>query len=339
MITFEILSGVAARQDGWAAELSRQQQHLLAVLTMAGGAVVGRERLEEVLWDFRTPYPEHGVERVASELRRELRRASPDGDPVPARDGGYCLPVTQEQADVLRFRAMCAEARRVDDAESLGLMQRALREWGPTATGLHGGHPLRGLRGQWADNTGQTLRMEYRDAVIHCLAQRMSRHDHALVLDECEQRAANDPQALLDAEFVELWMRAASHAGHPARAHQIYQKAANAAAHAGDRLGASLSRLEAHLRAGGSRNGALPAAVPPKASEEAGGEHAEEQPSVRSGEPSPTVRGTINVDGVVAGKAVAVATGRAAGHIEGDVRAGSVEAGGELIGVELKQGS
>jgi Transcriptional regulatory protein, C terminal len=319
---FEILSGVAARQGDWVADLSRQQ-HLLVVLVMAGGAVVSRERLEEVLWDFRTPYPEHGVERVVSELRRELRQAAPDGDPVPACDGGYRLPVTPEQTDVLRFRSLGAEARRAQGAESLGLMQRALREWGPKAAGLHGGHPLRGLRGQWADSTRHTLKTEYRDAVIHCLVHGMHNCDYELVLGECEQRAVDDPQALVDTEFVELWMRAANHAGNSARVHEIRRRAAAAAAHAGispPRFATPRSASEHEVSA------------------DAGGEPGTEQQIDLPGESASSVRGTVDVD-EVNGIAVAVDTDRAAGRIEGDARARTVGPGGELIGVKLRKGS
>jgi DNA-binding SARP family transcriptional activator len=335
---FEILSGVAARQDDWSADLSRQQQHLLAILVMAGGMVVGRGRLEEVLWDFSTPYPEHGVERVASELRRKLRRTSSDDDPVPARDGGYLLPVTQEQADVLRFRAACAEARRSEGAEGLELMARALQEWGPRATGLYGGRPLGVLQGQWADSTRHALRTEYRNALIHYLTQSMSNHNYTLVFDECEQRATNDLQALRDEEFIELWMRAACHAGHPARAHQIYRQAADTAARAGERVGISLTRLDALLRADGRRPGVSLTTGPQKSvpvlSDQ--GSLGEQEKNEDMGRQRATLRGTIHAD-KVSGYAAAVRTDLATGHIEGDIRVGSVDAGGEIIGVDHRQ--
>lgn len=316
VISFEVLDGVTARQGDLALGLSRQQQHLLAVLALAGGAPVGRERLEEVLWDSRAPYPEHGVERVASELRRELRRVSPDDDPVPASDGGYRLLVTQEQVDVLRFRARCAEARRAQGAESVEIMRHALREWGSKAAGLHGAHPLRGLPGQWADSTQYMLRTEYRDAVIHCLAHGMNNRDYEPVLAECEQRAVDDPHALLDKEFVELWLHAACYAGNSARVREIHRRAMAAAARAGERLEVSVPSLDAPSRAD-ALHGA---------------------PSGPSPTPVAVTRGTVDVD-EVNGVAVAVDADHAAGRIEGDARARNVRPGGELIGVRLRQGS
>lgn len=105
MTRFKILGRVAAQQGDWGAHLPRQQQLLLAVLVMAEGSTVSRKRLEEALWDFREPYPEHGVEKAACELRKALRRVSREDDPVPGVDGGYRLVVKPEDADVLRFYA------------------------------------------------------------------------------------------------------------------------------------------------------------------------------------------------------------------------------------------
>jgi DNA-binding SARP family transcriptional activator len=260
---FEILGRVAARQDDRAADLPPQQQLLLAVLVIAGGAVVGRRRLEEALWGAREPYPEHGVEKAAYELRRALRRASPEDDPVPAGDGGYRLLVTPEQADVLRFRAKTDAATHASGPESLERMREALREWGPGATGLHGGEPLLGLAGQWADNTRHKLRTDYRKAVLHCLAQGTSLQDYDFVLRQCEQ-LNDDVKALLDEEFTGLWMRAADAAGYPAKAREIYQRAAEAAARVGERPGPAPRSLDAQLRADRVRPETAPSAASPE---------------------------------------------------------------------------
>jgi DNA-binding SARP family transcriptional activator len=264
VISYEILDGVTARQDAWTASLSRQQRHLLAALVLGKGAPVSRERLEEILWDSQAPYdPERAVNRIACEVRSELRLASPGGDdPLPSSHGGYRLSVVSEQADVLRFRARVDEARRTDGPASVELMRQALREWGPDAVGLHGGHPLRGLPGQWADSTRHLLRTQYRDAVVHCLTQGMRCHDYRPVLTECEQRAAGDPQALLDDEFVGLWMLAAAGTGDRTRAHTVFQRAADAAARSGQQPSNAIRQLDADLRAGQMPPGMIAAVVP-----------------------------------------------------------------------------
>jgi DNA-binding SARP family transcriptional activator len=249
---FEILGRVTARQSDWAADLTPQQQRLLAVLVMAGGAAVGRRRLEGVLWDFKEPYPAHGLKGVASELRHRLRRAPSDDDPVPADGGGYRLLVTQEEADVLRFRAKMAAAEDASGSERLERMLGAVREWGPGA-GLHGGEPLLGLDGQWADSTRHKLKTDYRKAVFYCLTQGISLHRYEFVLRQCEQIDSDDIMALLDEQFVTLWMSAAGHAGDQAKAREVYQRAVEAAARVGKRPPLSLHSLDAQLRANGPR--------------------------------------------------------------------------------------
>jgi DNA-binding SARP family transcriptional activator len=252
VISFEVLGEVTAQEDAWVARLSTQQQHLLAALVLGGGAPVTRGRLEEILWDFRAPYPEKGIARVAHELRVILQEAAPGADLVPSSHGGYRLLMTPEQADVVRFRASAAEARRASGLASAQFMRQALREWGSTAAGLHGGNPLEGLPGQWADSTRHLLRTQYRDAVIHCLAYGISCHDYGPVLAECEQRAADSAPVLLDEEFVGCWILAAAHAGDLARARTIYRRAQDAAEYAGEHLGSSLHQLGARLRDSGT---------------------------------------------------------------------------------------
>jgi DNA-binding SARP family transcriptional activator len=260
---FEILGRVAARQDARAADLAPQQQCLLAVLVMAGGTVVGRRRLQEALWGFKEPYPEHGVKGIAAELRRELRRVSPDDDPVPACGGGYRLLVTQEQADVLRFRSKISTAECASGPARLEHLREALREWGPGA-GLRGGEPLLNLEGQWADNTRHRLRTDYREAVLYCLTQGISLRDYDFVLRQCEQIDSDDIKALLDEKFVTLWMTAASGAGNPAKAREVYQRAMEATSRAGVPPAPSLHSLDAQLRANGPRPERSPVPEPPE---------------------------------------------------------------------------
>ena len=252
MISFEVLGEVTARQDAWEARLSTQQQHLLAALVLAGGAAVTRERLEEILWDFRAPYPEKGIARVAHEVRVTLQEAAPATDLVPSAHGGYRLLMTPEQADIARFRATADEARCTGGPAGAQLMRQALREWSSSASGLHGGSPLAGLPGQWADGTRYLLRTQYRDAVIHCLTYEANCHDYGRVLAECEKRATDSTDALLDEEFVELWVLAAAHTGELARARTIYRRAQDAIEHAGGRPSSALEQLGARLRKGGT---------------------------------------------------------------------------------------
>ena len=90
---------------------------------------MSRAGLARALWDEEDS-PEGGLKRVVSELRTQLRAALPDGDPLPARGDTYCLPLSEQQADVLRFRSKIDQAVRVTGREATLLMQEALREWG-----------------------------------------------------------------------------------------------------------------------------------------------------------------------------------------------------------------
>ncbi len=227
MINYTILGPVTAWWDSWTASLSPQQQLLLAIMVMERGAPISRAGLARVLWDEEDP-PEGALKRVVSELRKQLRKALPDGDPLPRLGDTYCLPLSEQQADVLRFRSKIDQAGRASGRDVTRLMREALREWGENATGLFGGQPLTGLQGHWADSSREKLRAEYRDARLHCLRQDFDDHKYDLVAAECRQ-LANEPDALHVEQFVALWMIATYRVGGRTEALQIYQRARESA--------------------------------------------------------------------------------------------------------------
>jgi DNA-binding SARP family transcriptional activator len=237
VIEYTVLGQVAAWHESWTARLSPQQQLLLARLVIARGMPVPRADLVRALWDdpeppedgLRRP-PEDGLRRVVAELRAQLRKAPaaalPGADPLPVRGDTYRLLLSEQQADVLRFRSKIAKARRVTGREATRLMREAMQEWGKDATGLFGGQPLTGLQGYWADGCRTNLRAEYRDARLHCLMQDFADQLYDSVAGECQQ-LENEPAALHAERFVELWMIATYRAGRRAEALQIYQRAAD----------------------------------------------------------------------------------------------------------------
>jgi DNA-binding SARP family transcriptional activator len=247
MINYTVLGQVTACRGSWTAVLSPQQQQLLAVLVMARGAHVPRAGLVRALWDEEDP-PEGGLKRVVSELRTQLREGLPDGDLLSAWGDTYLLPLTEQQADVLRFRSKIDQADRATGRDATRLMREALREWGEDATGLFGGQPLTGLRGRWADSTREKLRAEYRDARFHCLRQDFDDHLYDRVARECRQ-LANEPDALHDERFLELWMIATYCAGRRTEASQIYRRATDSAiTHLGLELSGRLRKLAEIIR-------------------------------------------------------------------------------------------
>lgn len=242
VVNFTILGPVTASWDEEAAALAPQQQLLLARLVYAGGNRVDRDELMRVLsLSRRADNVDGGLKRVVAELRAQLKSVMPDDDPIPNVDHGYRLLLDEQQADIFRFRAQHDEALAGPGEKGVGLMRRALGEWAPDATGLFGGCVLQGLVGSWAASTRWRLGNEYRRAIIYCLQQEMSVGRHREVLAECERRGEADqadvapggrkPQvALLDEEFLEVWLRAAYRCGRPGRAREVGREALDAAA-------------------------------------------------------------------------------------------------------------
>ena len=225
VINFGVLGRVTARQDDREAQLQPQQQLMLAALVDANGALVSSSELQYALgWDEMDQPPSRGIKQVASELRIKL--ALPNRAPLPGGDGAYRLPLESRQADVLRFRTAVTAAQNMSGPDRVGLMRKALSEWGPGAVGLYGGQPLSGLPGAWAESTRSRLRAEHRDAVLECIEQDMSGGRYEMVMRECLD-LATDSAALGEDKFVELWMLATYWSGHRTRAAQIFRQAAD----------------------------------------------------------------------------------------------------------------
>ena len=251
MIDYSMLGQVTARNESWTADLSQQQQLLLAVLVLDRGKPVPRAHLAHALWgeEGESPQsPESAVRRVVSELRSALRPGVADPDPLPAAGDTYRLRLDEQQADALRFRAKVSQARRSTGREASSLMAAALGEWGPDATGLFGGHPLTGLRARWAESNREALRTEYRDARYQCLWQDFEDHQFGRLAAECRE-LANEPAALHDEQFLELWMVATYRAGQRTYVEGIYQRAMESARkHLGAPLSGRLSLLAELIR-------------------------------------------------------------------------------------------
>jgi hypothetical protein len=156
--------------------------------------------------------------------------------------------LSEQQADVLRFRSKIDQAGRASGRDATRLMREALQEWGENAIGLFGGQPLTGLRGRWADSNREKLRAEYRDARLHSLRQDLDDHQYDRVASQCRQ-LANEPDALHDEVFLELWMIATYRAGRRTEVAQIYQRATDSArTHLGWELSGRLRRLAEIIR-------------------------------------------------------------------------------------------
>jgi DNA-binding SARP family transcriptional activator len=225
VINFKVLGKVAAWEDDWEAGLGEQLQRMLARLIMQKGEPVSEAQLKYALgWE---KVPERGLKGVANDLRRALTPAMASKALVSTRGGAYQLALDPDQADVLRFRARVSAADPTSGADRVQCLRRALAEWGPDAHGLYGGLPLRDLDGAWAKRTRDALRGEYRDALLECVRHDMHCGRYQLVMQECGQLIADDPDAQGDSEFIEVRILSIYWSGDPVRAIRIFEEAEN----------------------------------------------------------------------------------------------------------------
>lgn len=271
MIEYEILGRVTARQDDRAPHLTPQHQLLLARLVYAKGAPVRKSELERAIWGQGIA-PTGRLKSLVYELRGLLRDVAPDAESVTGGGEAYQFPLEDRQVDAFRFAAKLDEAGNSAGMEQARLMQEALDEWGPRASGLFGGDPLLGLEGGWAGGVRRKLRARYRDAVIDSLRRDAWVGDCESVLRRCARLAADDqedldrrdPQdAMRDNEFLVLWLRAAYQSGQPERAEQVLLQAKDVAARSGKPVNPDLERRAQMLREETSRRAVpLGAATP-----------------------------------------------------------------------------
>ena len=105
-----------------------RQRRLLAALLLEGGAIVGTDRLVDLLWPRGLPADQAGA--LQTHVFR-LRRVLPHGA-IDTAAGGYRLDVVADEVDARRFMAAVARAtgRRADDpAGALAELDEALSWW------------------------------------------------------------------------------------------------------------------------------------------------------------------------------------------------------------------
>jgi DNA-binding SARP family transcriptional activator/tetratricopeptide (TPR) repeat protein/transcriptional regulator with XRE-family HTH domain len=130
-----VLGPVAAWRDGVALRLGPPgRRAVLAVLAVAGGELVRRETVMDVLWGQRPPGT--AAELVAahvSTLRRVLDPAGADGVLARAGAAGWRLRAGARELDVVLFEELARQAGAVaaagDPAAACGLYEQALSLW------------------------------------------------------------------------------------------------------------------------------------------------------------------------------------------------------------------
>ncbi|HEX5494740.1 MAG TPA: tetratricopeptide repeat protein [Mycobacteriales bacterium] len=125
---FLVLGAVRASSGGRPVNLGTRKQRLVAaVLALAANTQVSTERLIDLLWPHEPPEAPRGrVHTYISGLRTLLDHldAHRDGVGIDTVASGYLLRCDPHRIDALRFRALLARARSIDDdrgrAELLG---------------------------------------------------------------------------------------------------------------------------------------------------------------------------------------------------------------------------
>jgi DNA-binding SARP family transcriptional activator len=156
---------------------ARKEQLILSILLMEAGRVVSLQDLAERVWDDEPPDRAKEIIQVyISRLRKNLRAA---GDRIglirssPA--GGYRLDVPPDDVDVRRFERLLGRARAAAAEPDPEQARSLLRE----AESLHGGLPLEGIIGHWAQAVRQALRERLRTTVLARIALDLRLGDRA----------------------------------------------------------------------------------------------------------------------------------------------------------------
>ncbi|HWO66092.1 MAG TPA: BTAD domain-containing putative transcriptional regulator [Umezawaea sp.] len=145
-VRFTVLGPVRAWRDGVEIDLGAPQQRLvLAFLLAGGGRPVSLGELVDLMWDESAPTSAvNVVHRSVGLLRRMLEPGLPPraaGTWLLRKAGGYQLGVDERSLDLLRFRALAAEAGRLassgDHVGAVPVFAEALTLWrGRCADGL-----------------------------------------------------------------------------------------------------------------------------------------------------------------------------------------------------------
>ncbi len=181
--TFEVV------QDGWPVELgSLRQRQLLALLALAGGAVVSLDRLAEDLWSGQPPATaRHTLQVYAHRIRGAL---GGDADRLVTVAPGYRLRLDPHEVDAEQFDRLASEGREAlaaGDAErATNHFDTALARWrGPLLTDLGDLPAFEADRARW-----EAIRVA---VVEDRIEADLARGGHGEVLAELERLTAQHP--------------------------------------------------------------------------------------------------------------------------------------------------
>ncbi len=230
---FGVLGALVFERDGQSVPLpSGRQRSLLALLLLAGGVPLSRDRLIDELWGERPPASAVSALHVhLSKLRGLL------GDLLSLEAAGYALRAGAFELDVWRFDALVEQARN-EPERAVALL--------PQALGLFRGEPLsdvacEGSVAQWR----RALEEKRMQAILLRIDSELAAGAAGELVAELERLASEHP-------FEErLWgqlMVALYRAGRQADALETYQRARRRfAAELGLEPGDQLGRLQQRI--------------------------------------------------------------------------------------------
>jgi DNA-binding SARP family transcriptional activator/tetratricopeptide (TPR) repeat protein len=209
-----LLGTVELVTSGGAVDIGPPQRRLvLAALAVDAGRSVPVETLMDRVW--RAEAPDRGRRALQSHLTRIRRVCQELDEPVRLvrRSGGYLLDLDRDRVDVHRFRRLVQQSRE----PGLGAQGQAslLR----SAIDLWGGDPLAGVAGRWAEQTRQSWRQQYLDAVVAWARAALDTGDAVGVLDLVPSLVDEHP---LVEPLTAVYMQALHRAGRTAAALDHY---------------------------------------------------------------------------------------------------------------------
>ncbi|MGI5458760.1 BTAD domain-containing putative transcriptional regulator [Streptomyces sp. CA-249302] len=172
----------------------RRQRAVLALLIVARGSVVTRERLVERVWGG-TPPPSAAASLHAhvSHLRRCLepeREAGARAGVIVSEGAGYALRLPDDAVDAWRFEAALRSAAVHSDqgrpSEAVAVLESGLALWRGPAYAEYAAE-------SWAGPESARLAELRELARDHLLAARLARGEDAVLVPELESLVAEDP--------------------------------------------------------------------------------------------------------------------------------------------------
>ncbi|MER6082327.1 BTAD domain-containing putative transcriptional regulator [Streptomyces sp. NPDC001833] len=172
----------------------RRQRAVLALLVVARGSVVTRDRLTEGVWGGRPPIrTAASLHAHVSHLRRSLepeREARARGGVIVSEPAGYALRLPTDAVDAWRFEdALRSAALHLDEgrpSETVSVLESALALWRGPAYAEYLPEP-------WASRESARLGELRELAREQLLAARLARGEDAVLVPELEALVSQDP--------------------------------------------------------------------------------------------------------------------------------------------------